>query len=98
MPIRVACGILCSLVGLCGVFLSGCPLRQIVQAGQGNTDAAMTVLGMLVGAAISHNFALASSGAGPTDGGKTFVVIGIIAVLVIGAMYSSFSGRKTVTN
>lgn len=27
-----------ALVGLCGVFMSGCPLRQIVKAGHGDSD------------------------------------------------------------
>lgn len=77
-----------ALVGLCGVFLSGCPLRQIVKSGQGDGDAVVTVVGMLVGAAVAHNFALASSGAGATDGGKYVVVIGIVVVLGIGFIFS----------
>lgn len=76
-----------ALVGLCGVFLSGCPLRQIVKAGHGDSDAAVTVLGMLVGAAIAHNFSLASSAAGATSGGKIFVILGLISVFVIGLFF-----------
>lgn len=76
-----------ALVGLCGAFISGCPLRQLVQAGQGNTDAAMTALGLLVGAAFAHNFALASSAAGPTSGGKTVVIVGLVFALIIGVLY-----------
>ena len=39
-----------------------CPLRQLILAGQGSSDSAVTVLGMFVGAALCHNFGLASSG------------------------------------
>ena len=60
-------------------------LRQLVLAGEGNTDSAVTVLGLLVGAAFAHNFGLASSGAGPTPNGKIAVIIGIIVVAAIGA-------------
>lgn len=71
---------------LCGfgcVLLGGCPLRQLVLAGEGNTDSAVTVLGLMVGAAFSHNFGLAASAAGPTANGKIAVVIGIAVVAVI---------------
>lgn len=73
------------LAGFACVLLGGCPLRQLVLAGEGNTDSAMTVLGLLVGAAFAHNFGLASSGAGPTANGKIAVIIGIIVVAAIGA-------------
>ncbi|MDR3214118.1 MAG: YedE-related selenium metabolism membrane protein [Azoarcus sp.] len=72
------------LAGLCGAFLGGCPLRQVTGAGEGNSDAAMTVIGMLLGAAAAHNFALASSGAGPTVGGKSIVIAGLVFAAVVG--------------
>lgn len=43
------------------VLLGGCPLRQLILAGDGNGDSAVTVLGMMAGAAISHNFGLAGT-------------------------------------
>ena len=52
-----------------GVLLGGCPLRQVILAGEGNSDAAVTVTGFVVGAAICHNFGLASSAKGPTVNG-----------------------------
>ncbi|MCL1940317.1 MAG: YedE family putative selenium transporter, partial [Synergistaceae bacterium] len=58
------------LVGFGSVLLGGCPLRQLVLAGGGNSDAGVTVLGFITGAAICHNFGLASSGAGPTPNGR----------------------------
>ena len=72
------------LVGFACVLLGGCPLRQLVLAGEGNTDSALTVVGLLLGAAFAHNFGLASSAAGPTDNGKIAVIIGIIVVIIIG--------------
>ena len=71
------------LVGFGCVLLGGCPLRQLVLAGEGNSDSAITVLGLAVGAAFAHNFSLASSADGPTAGGKIAVLIGIAVVLVI---------------
>ena len=72
------------LVGFACVLLGGCPLRQLVLAGEGNTDSALTVIGLLLGAAFAHNLGLASSADGPTANGKIAVIIGIIVVIIIG--------------
>lgn len=71
------------LAGLGCVLLGGCPLRQLVLSGEGNTDSAITVLGLAIGAAFAHNFGLASSGTGPTTNGKVAVILGIVVVAVI---------------
>lgn len=87
------------LVGICGVFLGGCPLRQLVKAGKGDGDAVMVVLGMLLGAAIAHNFGMASvaqnatNQGGATFAGKLMVVIGIVFLLFY-ALFYSYSARK----
>ncbi len=72
------------LVGFACVLLGGYPLRQLVLAGEGNTDSALTVVGLLLGAAFAHNLGLASSADGPTANGKIAVIIGIIVVIIIG--------------
>ena len=36
-----------ALVGWGSVLLGGCPLRQLILAGEGNGDSAVTVLGMI---------------------------------------------------
>ena len=72
------------LVGFACMLLGGCPLRQLVLAGEGNTDSALTVVGLLLGAAFAHNFGLASSANGPTDNGKIAVIIGLVVVIAIG--------------
>lgn len=71
------------LTGFGCVLLGGCPLRQLVLSGEGNTDSAVTVIGLMVGAAFAHNFGLASSANGPTANGKVAVIIGILVVAVI---------------
>ena len=74
------------LAGFGCVLLGGCPLRQLVLAGEGNTDSAIAVLGLMVGAAFAHNFGLASSAQGPTANGKAAVVIGILVVVLIAGL------------
>lgn len=71
-------------VGLAATLAGGCPLRQLVLAGQGSSDAAMNVLGMFAGAAVAHNFGLASSPSGTTANGQIAVVIILAVLLLIG--------------
>lgn len=73
------------LVGLGSVLLGGCPLRQLILSGSGNSDSSVAVLGMVVGAAFCHNFGLASSTDGPSFAGKVAVIIGLLLVCAIGA-------------
>ena len=82
------------IVGWGSCLLGGCPLRQLILAGEGNGDSAVTVIGMLVGAAFAHNFALAG-GADPgvVDGaykvfqlsanGKFAAICCLVALLII---------------
>lgn len=78
-----------SIVGFGSVLLGGCPLRQLILSGEGNTDSAMTILGFAAGAAFAHNFSLASSGAGATAGGKAVVIIGLVILTLI-AFFGTF--------
>ncbi|AEG13930.1 hypothetical protein Desku_0299 [Desulfofundulus kuznetsovii DSM 6115] len=73
-----------TLAGWAAVLLGGCPLRQLVAAAEGNTDSALTVMGIIFGAAVSHNFGLAGSPTGVPAGGQIAVVLGLIAVFIIG--------------
>jgi len=70
------------LVGIGSVLLGGCPLRQLVLTGNGNTDSAVSVFGMLAGAAFAHNYGLASV-TYENMWGQVVVVIGIIAVIIV---------------
>ena len=74
------------LVGFGCVLLGGCPLRQLVMSGEGNSDSAVTVLGLIVGAAFCHNFGLASSADGPTAAGKISVLLGLAVVALIACL------------
>ena len=71
-----------TLVGICAVLLGGCPLRQSILAGEGDTDAGVTILGLIVGAAFAHNFGIAASPKGVPANGKVAVIVGIIIVIV----------------
>ena len=81
-----------ALVGWGSVLLGGCPLRQLILAGSGNGDSAVTVLGMIVGAAFSHNFGLAGAaanaesagGVGPK--GRIAIIIGFVVMAVVSLM------------
>lgn len=75
-----------ALVGMGSALLGGCPLRQLILAGSGNSDSAITVFGMVMGAAFCHNFGLASSPKGPTANGKIAVVVCLVVVAVIGVV------------
>lgn len=72
------------LAGLAFVLAGGCPGRQIFLAGEGDGDAAIFVLGMIFGAAFSHNFGLASSPAGIGPNGIAGVIVGLVVCLSIG--------------
>jgi YedE family putative selenium metabolism protein len=72
------------LAGLAFALAGGCPGRQLFLAGEGDGDAAVFVLGMIVGAGISHNFGLASSPDGVGPYGIPGVIIGLLACLFIG--------------
>ena len=74
------------LMGFGSVLIGGCPLRQLVMASGGSGDAGVTVLGFFVGAAICHNFGLASSAAGTTPGGRIAFVICVLIVFAIAFM------------
>ena len=83
-------------VGFAAVLAGGCPLRQLVLAGQGSSDSAVTFLGLLVGGAFCHNFGLAASAAaaatetaeatpgGLSGTGKTALILCIAVLFLIG--------------
>lgn len=81
-------------VGLAAVLAGGCPLRQLILAGQGSGDSAVYVAGLFVGAAVCHNFGLASSGQGTTPAGRIACVVCIGILLVLGAVCRREKRRK----
>lgn len=75
------------MVGFGSVLIKGCPLRQLITAGQGDSDAGSAVLGMLAGAAIVQNWGLGGNAAGTPYEGKMAVVLGLCILFVIGLLY-----------
>lgn len=85
------------VVGFAAVLAGGCPLRQLILAGQGSSDSAITFVGMLLGTAFAHNFNLASAAAkeateteaavvgGPSVAGKIAIVVCIVVLFIIAA-------------
>jgi len=73
-----------ALSGLAFCLAGGCPGRQLFLTGEGDGDAAVFVMGMIVGAGIAHNFGLASSATGVGPYGIPAVGIGFAVCLFIG--------------
>ena len=83
-----------SIVGWGSVLLGGCPLRQLILSGEGNTDSVVSVMGLLVGAGIAHNFGLAASPAGVPLNAK---IAALICFLFLGVV-SYFNSNDLVKN
>jgi len=83
-----------ALAGLAFALAGGCPGRQLFLSGEGDGDAAIFVLGMITGAAFSHNFNLAGKPDALVDGvvkqggisdfGMIAVISGLVICLIIG--------------
>lgn len=94
------------VVGFAAVLAGGCPLRQLILAGQGSSDSAVTFLGMLLGAAFAHNFNLAGAAAkaatdtvaavagGPALQGKIAVMVCIVVLFIVAG--TNLRRKKTV--
>jgi len=73
--------------------LGGCPLRQLILAGEGNTDSGLVFMGMLAGAALSHNFGLAGSLTGLELPGRVAVIFGFVFTLAIAGSVIIFNKK-----
>jgi hypothetical protein len=81
-----------ALAGLAFALAGGCPGRQLFLSGEGDGDAAVFVLGMITGAGLAHNFALAGKPDNVAEGlvggigpyGMGAVVLGLVVCVVIG--------------
>ena len=86
-----------TLVGFIAVLIGGCPFRQLILAGSGNSDAAVTVFGMAVGSALVHNLNLASTSAAISERGPVgFAIAAAVAVTI--ALYNTFFNKKARNN
>jgi len=82
------------LAGLAFALAGGCPGRQLFLVGEGDGDAGIFVLGMIVGAGVAHNFALAGKPDAVVDGaiqvggissaGMFMVIFGILVCVILG--------------
>ena len=81
-----------ALSGLAFALAGGCPGRQLFLSGEGDGDAGVFVLGMIIGAGFAHNFALAGTPDSVANGtvggispyGMAAVILGLVVCLVIG--------------
>ena len=73
-----------ALVGLAAALLGGCPLRQLILSGEGDTDAGATVLGLFAGAALVRNFNVSSCGGDLATWAPLSVSLGLVFCLAIG--------------
>ena len=88
-----------ALAGWGSVLLGGCPLRQLILAGEGNGDSTVTVFGMIAGAAISHNFGLAgkagvAAAEAVTVNAKVVLACGFVILLVISLINLPKAGKE----
>ncbi len=85
------------LAGLAFALAGGCPGRQLFLSGEGDGDAAIFVLGMIVGAAFAHNFNAAGTAfpANPANWGwgPAAIIVGLAFCVVLGFTMRGPTGR-----
>ncbi|HEY6837254.1 MAG TPA: YedE family putative selenium transporter [Geobacteraceae bacterium] len=69
------------LVGWVSVLMGGCPFRQLIKAGEGDTDAGLVVVGMFIGGALVQSWGITATAAGVPLSGKVAVSAGFVAVI-----------------
>ena len=87
-----------TVVGWGSVLLGGCPLRQLILAGEGNSDSAVTVFGMIAGAAMSHIWKIAGTAQnlakGVEGGASENTQIAMIACFIVLLVVSALNMKK----
>jgi YedE family putative selenium metabolism protein len=86
-----------ALVGLTGVLAGGCPVRQVVLAGERNGDALLTAIGILAGCCLAHSFLTVSTPQGTTPAGRAAVLIGLAVSLCYALWVVATVSRSTAT-
>jgi len=76
------------MAGLALTLAGGCPARQLFLSGEGDADAAMFVIGMIVGGGFAQNYSIASCLC-PTDNamgafGPAGVITGLVICIIVG--------------
>jgi len=75
------------LVGWLSVLIGGCPFRQLIKAGEGDADAGLAVIGMLLGGGLVQSLGIAATAAGVSVTGKVSVLVGLAFVLVLSLLF-----------
>ena len=75
------------LVGWVAVLIGGCPFRQLVKAGEGDADAGLVTVGMLLGAALVQAWGVAATAAGVSLAGKISTLLGLALTALIVLAY-----------
>jgi hypothetical protein len=70
-----------AVAGLAAVLMGGCPLRQLVMAGEGDADAGAALAGMLAAALCAHGLGLASTPKGAAPG--ALVLLAALAAVTL---------------
>jgi YedE family putative selenium metabolism protein len=69
-----------ALVGWLSVLIGGCPFRQLIKAGEGDADAGLVVIGMVLGGGLAQSWGIAATAAGVSLYGKDAVLAGFVFV------------------
>lgn len=75
------------LVGWISVLIGGCPFRQLIKTGEGDTDAGLAVAGMFAGGAIVQSWGIAATAAGVPLWGKLAILTGFAFVLLVSLLF-----------
>lgn len=75
------------LVGWLSVLIGGCPFRQLIKAGEGDADAGLAVVGMLLAGGLVQSWDIAATAAGVSLSGKIAVLCGLAFVLMISLVF-----------
>jgi YedE family putative selenium metabolism protein len=75
------------VAGLAAVLMGGCPFRQVIMTGEGDADAAATVLGMIAGALAAHGLGAASSPKGLAPLGWPALFVATVVLLGVGSSF-----------
>jgi YedE family putative selenium metabolism protein len=74
-----------AMAGLAFTLGGGCPSRQLFLSGEGDADAAMFVIGMIVGAGFAQNYSIATCFCGGMSAfGPAAVITGLVICIIIG--------------
>jgi uncharacterized protein len=82
-----------AVAGLATVLMGGCPFRQVIMTGEGDADAAATVLGMIAGALAAHGLGIASSPKGLAPLAWPALFVSALVLLNLGLSYRA--GART---